>query len=357
MKIVQLVFHLGPGGAEKFVTDLSNELASRGHEVLVLMLRDDSLPEFSFNLPFLHPDVRIRSLRLPTGFHPGQIRVVSKALDEEKPDVVHGHLGVMPYVYLYSLRHREIRFIHTIHSVPSFDIRHPLFRRLAAFFYRKTVTPVAISRICAGLFRNCYGFEAQTIGNGRAIPARSGEFARVSQELSEMRHPIFVHVARCAPEKNQSLLLEAFSQLEREKTDFTLLVIGDGFKEQPDLMAHASESIRFLGPKENVCDYLRLADAFCLSSRIEGSPISLIEAMACGATPVCTPAGGIPDIVRHGETGYLSDGYEVSDYVAAIRAFLQRPLPRETLIQYYNDAFTMTGCASEYLTLYNKPSR
>ena len=357
MKIVQLVFHLGPGGAERFVTDLSNELKAQGHEVVILMLRDDTVSEYNFNLRFLDPGIRVRSLHLRTGAHPDQISVVCKALDEERPDVVHGHLGVMPFVYLYSLRHREIRFVHTVHSVPSFDIRHPLSRRLARFFYRRTVTPVSISRTCATLFQDCYGFGSETIENGRAVPGESEKSGQVAQAFAALPRPVFVHVARCAPEKNQGLLLEAFDRLDREGTDFTLLVIGDGFSDHPDLTRFAGDKIRFLGPRDNVCDYLCLADAFCLSSRIEGSPISLIEALACGATPICTPAGGIPDIIRDGETGYLSAGYEVGDYLDAIRSFLRAPIPRETLIRHYQSAFTMKECASKYLALYNKPSR
>ena len=352
MKIVQLVFHLGPGGAEKFVTDLSNELAARGHDVLVLMLRDRTRPEYAFNLPFLSEQVRVRSLGLPTGFHPGQIRQVCHVLDEEKPEVVHGHLGVMPFIYAYSLKHKEIRFIHTLHSIPTFDTRHPLFRRLASFFYRRSITPVVISPICAKLFRETYGFDATLIGNGRALPPESGAYAQVRQEAAKMQRPVFVHVARCAPEKNQAMLLDAFRQLEEEGTAFTLLVIGSGF-DRPEWSSRADDRIRFLGARDNVCDYLRQADAFCLTSLVEGSPISLIEALACGVTPVCTPAGGIPDIISDGQTGYLSRGFDTGSYLEALRAFLQRPIPRENLILRYVSEFTMPVCAARYLNLYN----
>ena len=354
MKIVQLVYHLGAGGAEKFVTDLSNELAERGHEVVVLMLRDDTVPEFGFNLCFLDPSVRVRSLRLRTGAHPAQVFPVCKALDQERPDVVHAHLGVLPFIYIYSLIHKEIRFIHTVHSIPSFDIRYPMLRRLAGFFYKRTITPVSISQTCSNLFRKCYGFSAETIENGRAVPEKSEKYNQVVQELAPMPRPLFVHVARFAPEKNQALLLESFSKLELEGTAFTLLIIGSGFAERPEFSRFSGDRIRFLGPKSNVCDYLRLADAFCLSSRIEGSPISLIEAFACGATPICTPAGGIPDLVRDGETGYLSPGFEVRDYLEAIRSFFRHPIPRENLVLYYQAHFTMERCASDYLKLYNK---
>ena len=347
MRVVQLVFHLGAGGAEKFVTDLSNELSRQGHQVTVLMIRDASIPEFSYNLSFLSPAVRVRSLGLPTGFHPRQIPVVCKAVEDEHPEVVHCHLGVTPYIYRLSRKRKDIRFIHTIHSIPSFDIVHPLLRRMASRYYKRTITPVAISRTCCKLFEESYGFRAETIENGRDIPEKSGRFDEVSAMVDKMKHPVFVHVARYAPEKNQRMLIESFKSLAEEGQPFTLLLIGDGYGS--DIRESADHDIRFLGPCDNVCDYLRLADAFCLSSRVEGSPISLIEALGCGSTPVCTPA-----MISDGETGYLSAGFSREDYLAAIRRFIAAPIGRECLVRHYKERFTMERCASRYLELYQK---
>ena len=357
MKIIQLVFHLGAGGAEKFVTDLSNALHRKGHEVAVLMIRDASLPEFNYNIPFLDKGIRIISLGLPTGFHPGQPALVRKALEKERPDIVHGHLGVMPYVYRYSLKRKDIAFIHTIHSIPSFDIKNPLLHRLARYFYKRTITPVAISRICSRQFEQRYGFKAETIDNGRDIPAPGASFEVLAKTLSTAVHPLFIHVSRYAPEKNQAVLLDAFAGLKQEGVGFTLLIIGGGYEDDPSLQRYASDSIRFLGPKENVCDYLRLADGFCLSSLVEGSPLSLIEALGCGATPVCTPAGGIPDIIQDGETGYLSDGFSKEAYLKALHAFIAQPLNRERLMRHYLDHYTMDICADRYLKLYKACKR
>lgn len=357
MKIIQLVFHLGAGGAEKFVTDLSNALHRKGHEVVVLMIRDASLPEFNYNIPLLDTGIRVISLGLPTGFHPGQPALVRKALEKESPDIVHGHLGVTPYVYRYSLRRKDIAFIHTIHSIPSFDIKNPLLHRLASYFYKRSITPVAISKICSHQFERRYGFRVETIDNGRAIPAPSEAFEPLSRTISTLRRPLFVHVSRYAPEKNQTVLLDAFYRLEQEGIGYTLLIIGGGFENSPFLQRYASDNIRFLGPRENVCDYLRLADGFCLSSLVEGSPLSLIEALGCGATPICTPAGGIPDIIQDGETGYLSKDFSKEAYLKALHAFIAQPLDRERLIRHYLDHYTMDICADRYLNLYKACKR
>ena len=351
MKIVQLVFHLGPGGAEMFVADLSNALSEMGHEVVVMMIRDASLNDYNTNLHLLDSKIRVRSLALEPGFHLSHFHIVRTALDEENPDVVHGHLGVMPYIYLYSIFHRGIRFVHTIHSVPAFDIKNPFSRFLARFFYKKTITPVTISQTCSTLFEQCYGFTPQLIVNGRNLPSESPVFHDVRREMSGMTHPIFVHVARYAPEKNQQLLFDSFEQLSHEGVHFTLLVIGQGFVERD--MNQRYQCIQFLGHKSNVCDYLRLADAFCLCSLVEGSPISLIEAFGCGATPVCTPAGGVPDMIQDAETGYLSRGFEVADYLSALRRFMKAPISRQRLIQHFKSLYTIQRCADRYLDVYS----
>ena len=85
--------------------------------------------------------------------------------------------------------------------------------------------------------------------------------------------------------------------------------------------------------------------------------MSLIEALGCGAVPICTPAGGIPDIIQDGETGYLSEDFSTDAYLKALRAFLAKPLDRDRLMRHYQEHFTMSICAERYLNLYKTCKR
>ena len=93
--------------------------------------------------------------------------------------------------------------------------------------------------------------------------------------------------------------------------------------------------------------------AFCLSSFYEGLPISLLEAFSCGCTPICTAVGGIVDVIKNGENGYLSLDLSVKSYVDAIMNYIESPIERKNLIQYYRNNYTMEKCANKYEAIYN----
>ena len=99
MKIIQIIYSLCPGGAEKFVVDLSNQLATMGHDVTLCMLRDVTDESLTFNKQFLQSNVKLHSMKFSRGFSWGKCRSVEKYIQNERPDVVHCHLNVIPYVY------------------------------------------------------------------------------------------------------------------------------------------------------------------------------------------------------------------------------------------------------------------
>ena len=116
----------------------------------------------------------------------------------------------------------------------------------------------------------------------------------------------------------------------------------------------ACERISFWGQQDNVSDYLFCSDAFCLSSFYEGLPISLLEAISTGCVPICTPVGGIPDIIQDGKTGYLSKTVELHDYIDAILNYLNNPnlIQRNSLIKYFKENFSIEKTVDNYLQVY-----
>jgi len=99
-----------------------------------------------------------------------------------------------------------------------------------------------------------------------------------------------------------------------------------------------------------------VSDAFCLSSTYEGMPISLIEALACGCIPICTPVGGIINTIENGKNGYLAQSLSENDYYYSILAYLRNKdqVKREALTQYYFSNFSIEECTNKYLSLYKE---
>ncbi len=360
MKIVQLIYTLGSGGAEKFVVDLSNQLAVMGHEVILCMLRDDTDKKLIFNQQFLSDTIKFHSMKFNCGFSLNKAHQVEKYLRRERPDIVHCHLNVIPYIFKMTLFNQKIVFLHTLHNIARNTGGVGVQYYINKLFYgRNMVHPVCISRICQESYKEYYKLHnAPYINNGRTLVAASLCYEEVQREINSYKMSkdtiVFVHVARYSIQKNQQLLVDTFNKLSTEKYDFVLLVIGNGYDtEEGRKLQHLScEKIYFLGEKNNVNDYLLCSDAFCLTSVYEGLPISLLEALSCGVTPICTSVGGIPDVITDGVNGYLAFELDVEAYAQAVKRFIVCPLSRQMLIGYFMENYSIEVCAKRYEHLY-----
>lgn len=357
MKIVQLIYSLCSGGAERFVVSLSNELAAMGHEVTVCMLLSEQKSEYLFNRQYLSSKVRFVALNFEKGLTFKKIKCVENFLLSIQPNVVHCHLNVVPYIYALSLKSKNITFLHTLHNVAEKTTNGGFQRIINKWLYRKGyIVPVTISEMCKQSYINFYNLPSPPcIDNGCEVFDKSLAYKDVVSEVesykSNAETKVFIHVARFHPQKNQSLLIDAFNELYIRGEDFTLLVIGDGFTDE--LKSKACEKIHFLGLKSNVSDYLYCSDAFCMTSSYEGLPISLLEAMSCGVFPICTNVGGIPDVIPNDTIGLLSE-VNLHSYVATIQKFLSLSWKKDKIIELYDKRFSMEACACRYLDIYSQ---
>src|SRR5690606_32738410 len=120
--------------------------------------------------------------------------------------------------------------------------------------------------------------------------------------------PVVGTVGNFTPKKDQATLLRAVAALAGDAAP-TLVLVGLGPLEG-ELRALAGElgierRVVFAGSRDDVFELLPGFDAFVLSSRFEGLPIALLEAMATGVAPVATPVGGIPEVITDGVDGLL----------------------------------------------------
>ncbi len=369
MRILHIIPNLAGGGAERFVVDLINEQAKTTNVWLCTLydlkegLNDFFLQELSF-------DVKLVSLGKKLGLDLAIYQQIHRQITEIKPSVVHTHLASINYIVLFRLYcvlfNKKIKFFHTIHSDASFEIKHPLeFFIRTAIYKSNLIQPITISEESQQSFRKLYKHRYDIlIYNGRKLTPPSFLYQQVAEEINKYKinnsTKVLANVGRIVEIKNQYFLAQIVNDLIQEGKNIVLIIIGDFSTNEGKLIKSKIESlnnrhIHLIGQKRNVVDYLRVSDAFCLTSIFEGMPISLIEAMSVGCIPICTPVGGIKNMIKNNETGFLAEGVSYQSYKSAMEAFLSSNnyYMKDNLISIFQKKYSISTTAKKYLDLYS----
>ena len=357
MKIVEIIPQLSSGGAERFTVDLCNEL-SIDNDVTLIVLH--SIENNGFYASEISPKVKLISMNKRMGADISLPFRLRQEIKKIAPDLVHTHLVGIVYSILSIMTMRSIKFFHTVHNDAEKEaggVISTLVRRIC--FKSNRVTPVTISIESQRSFVNFYGINATLIANGRNIPTNIELSDSVLSEFKQYRKTsktkVLVILARINPVKRQPLLAKIASRLTAEGYDFTLLMIGSTRQTNliKEIESYNCPNIKILGEKQNPLEYLKLADAYCLCSSYEGMPISLIEALGVGVVPICTPVGGIVDVISDGKNGFLSSDISEESYYNSLKHFLDlstkeiQNIKIETLKSY--EPYSMTECSKRYV--------
>ena len=362
MKIIEYIPQLGSGGAERFTVDLCNELSKR-HEVILCL--SHSLEKQGFYKGDISPRVRVVNFDKKEGFDWRLPFRVYNLIRKERPDVAHTHLMSIVYTALSALLLRKTRFFHTVHNTAKVETDGRIGEKFRRFlFSKRLVTPITISEDSLRSFKKFYNLEAPLINNGRDIPADLKVSYEVEEEFKNYRRNpqtrVIVQLAHIGHQKRQDIMARVADRLMKEGYDFTILMIGEINERQmaDNIKALNNPNIHLLCGKHNPLEYLKAADAFALTSSFEGLPISLIEAMGVGLVPICTPVGGIVNLINDGVNGFLSQDISEEAYYNALKRYLDTPaeflntMKAKTLNTY--KPFTMVECAKNYETLFLK---
>ena len=196
-----------------------------------------------------------------------------------------------------------------------------------------------------------------TIFNG-TVPAPGGSTTAPSVPGFNL-----IHVGRLNEVKDQRTLLRAVALAKADVPDIRLTIVGGGGL-RAELEALTGElditdQVVFLGERNDAGAWLARADLFVLSSRSEGLPMSLLEAMAAGVPQIVTDVGGMPEILRMSQAGLIVPPNSAEELARAIIEMSQR---RQTLRELgerarycYQEQFTLERMAREYDHLYRLP--
>lgn len=360
MKIVEIIPQLSSGGAERFVVDLCNELSKR-HEVTLIVYYNIS--EYGFYVRELVKDVQLVVLNKKKGIDLFLMRKLTMIIKRINPDIVHLHTRAINYALPVLLGRNRIKKYMTIHSVAEKEAGNLVERMIRKYcFGNGLITPVTISMESLNSFVEYYGFNPPMIPNGRDINGNLSVSEEVLEEIDGYRNSdltkVLVCVARLTSVKRQDLLARVVKRLSSEGYDLCVLLIGRPLERDvlDRVMAVDCKNVYMLGEKKNPMEYLKVADAFCLCSIYEGMPISLIEALGLGVVPVCTPVGGVVNIIN-GSNGFLSSDTTEESYYFALKKFLDTDIDtlKKIKIQakFSYQPYTMKECAKKYESLFN----
>ena len=313
------------GGIESVICSIAGEMARQGHDVTVCSIyrpkKDDI---FWYQLPEnVHRDTLGKE---STGFSLREVFAVYRYIRRGHFDVVQLH-GFLYYFFFAVVMLPRQKFFYTFHS----DARRENFKWDARFFPLKKlafrlglVRAITISPASQQSFRELYGCSSALCENGIPIPMVDEASNVVDEARLTPSTRVFLHPGRITEAKNQLVLVRVFRRLIEEGQDVVLLIVG---KEEDDvilqqLRPYFSDHIRYLGLRTDVPSLLARADAMCLPSVCEGLPITLLECLAVGCIPVCSPVGGIVNVVEDGRNGLLSASSGEDDYYQTMQRFL-----------------------------------
>jgi glycosyltransferase involved in cell wall biosynthesis len=210
--------------------------------------------------------------------------------------------------------------------------------RLRLFFLRRAHAVIAISEeIHAALLSR--GVEAPRIHDipnavdlQKFRPVDAAEKTRLMQKLQlPSGKTIAVFAGRLSRAKGLPMLIEAWPKILARHSRLCLLVVGSGHISFDNCEEYVKEftrehaltdSVRFIGERSNIDEYLQAADFFLFPTEYEGFSLALVEAMGCALPVVVTAVGAAPDLVRDGENGFLFSPKDPQAMMTAIDAAL-----------------------------------
>jgi L-malate glycosyltransferase len=134
--------------------------------------------------------------------------------------------------------------------------------------------------------------------------------SKLRAEYAPNGERVLVHLSNFRPVKRLTDVIEIFDRVHKQVPS-RLLLIGDGpdrsVAEWLAVQKGIHDDVLFLGKQDQIYDKLAVADVMLMPSELESFGLAALEAMACEVVPIATRAGGVPEVIDHGNTGYLAD--------------------------------------------------
>lgn len=346
VRVLRIIARLNIGGPAIHVVNLNAGLdPSRYEQVLVSGPEnpgEGSMLDYAISRgvkPVIMPEI-VGQLR----FGVADVKALAKLyrlMCRERPHIVHTHTAKAGFLGRLSARLAGVPIIiHTYHG----HILRGYYGPLTSWFLR--CMERALAFFTDGIIAVSEEVKRDLLLHGITSPDKITviplgfqlePFLNSEAHRDEFRHELGLNnthrlvgiVGRIVPIKNHRLFLEAAATVAVEEPAARFIVVGDG-----ELRPEMEEYARKLGIGERVIftswrrDLPRIyadLDVLAITSNNEGTPVSAIEAMAAGCPVVATRVGGVPDLIKEGETGYLAPPGDGQSLAAALLRLLRDP--------------------------------
>jgi N-acetyl-alpha-D-glucosaminyl L-malate synthase BshA len=327
------------GGSGVVATELGLALARRGFEVHFIAHR----------LPF-----RLRTFESGVYFHeattasyplfeqaPANLALTTKmveVIENYNLDVLHVHYA-MPfaasaYLARQLLMPRQLGVVTTLHGTDITVVGlEPAFFRVTQFSIQSSDRVTAVSRFLKQRAESTFGITRpiEVIYNF-VDPEVFAPRRRSGLRLASPDTRILMHASNFRPVKNIPAVIHVFAEV-RKRMQAKLVMIGDGPEkagaEQLARELRVERDVLFLGNQDCMEELLPLADVFLLPSSSESFGLVALEAMSAEVPVVVSNAGGLPEVVEHGVTGFIHDPTHLNGFVSSVMKLLtNEPLRR-----------------------------
>lgn len=308
MSIVHVLSSYGVGGQERVALDLAIGQRARGYSVAVISLAPP--PDGAMAAEFAEAGIAVHRVPKRDGLDPTLVPRLARTLRRLGARVVHTH-NPLPLIYgAPAARLVGARAIHTKHGKNPGSRGHRVLRRAAAQLVHAFVAVSETTAAQARAQRDAPPARLHTIPNGirldRYAPDAAAR-AAVRAELGLGDAWVVGTVGRLDAYKNQALLVRAMAPLL--SAGVRLVIVGDG-DARPEVEAAVAALpdprwVVLTGRRMDVPRVVHAFDVFALSSKTEGLPLVVPEAMAAGLPIVATAVGGLPGVIDERVTGLL----------------------------------------------------
>lgn len=338
-RLCLVISTLGAGGAERVLTTLANWWVATGHVVTLVTLSDGSDDFYRLDAriervalgvmrPARRPDEAVvQNLR--------RIRSLREAISASRPDVV---ISFMNTVNVLTLLATIGLGVPTIVSERTDPRTHPIGRAwsfLRTHSYSRAYAVVVQTRSVAEHMAGAMRLRRCVVIANPLAPL-SAQDGKTAAQTKHAALRTVMAMGRLSEEKGFDLLIEAFALTRPRESGWRLVIIGDGPQRKAlEVIARrlgVDDIVEFAGRIRRPEVVLSTAEIFVLSSRYEGFPNALLEAMALGIACVATDChSGPADIIRHGLDGLLVPSESVAALATAIKSLIDDDVLRAGL--------------------------